>query len=240
MNGKIPRPADGGAADMAHNARESWRIFGIMSEFVEATERLAQIRPAVSIFGSARAPVDSPYYLLAEDIARRLSDAGFSVVSGGGPGIMEAANKGAYFGKSPSVGLNIQLPNEQRSNRFQDIGITFHHFFARKVSFIKCATAYVVLPGGFGTLDERSECLTLVQTGKSRRIPIILVGRSFWQGLLDWLTDTVAAEGMIGAHDVDLMRVIDEPDAVVEAIFEFYENRGFQPSRDEREKLLNL
>ena len=132
-------------------------MFGIMSEFVEATERLAQIRPAVSLFGSARVPADSPYYLLAEKIARLLSDAGFSVISGGGPGIMEAANKGAYFGKSPSVGLNIQLPNEQLSNRFQDISLTFHHFFARKVSFVEFATAYVVLPGGFfGTLDELS------------------------------------------------------------------------------------
>jgi uncharacterized protein (TIGR00730 family) len=240
MNGKLPRPADAGAADMAHNARESWRIFGIMSEFVEATERLAQIRPAVSIFGSARASVDSPYYLLAEDIARRLSDAGFSVISGGGPGIMEAANKGAYFGKSPSVGLNIQLPNEQLSNRFQDISLTFHHFFARKVSFVKFATAYVVLPGGFGTLDELSEALTLVQTGKTRKMPIILVHSPFWQGLLDWFRDHMRTEHMIDPADLDLVQTIDDPAAVVEAIFKYYEKRGFAPLPAERENLLNL
>jgi hypothetical protein len=240
MNGKLPQPADDGVADMAYNARESWRIFGIMSEFVEATERLAQIRPAVSIFGSARAPADSPYYLLAENIARRLSDAGFSVVSGGGPGIMEAANKGAFFGKSPSVGLNIQLPNEQLSNRFQDISLTFHHFFARKVSFVKCATAYVVLPGGFGTLDELSEALTLVQTGKTRRIPIILVCSDFWKGMVDWIRNTLLTEGMISPEDMDLIQLIDDPQAVVNSIFKHYETRGFELSAAEQEMQLNL
>ena len=143
-------------------------------------------------------------------------------------------------GRAPAVGLNIGLPNEQTSAQYQDIEINFRYFFARKMMFVRFASAYVVLPGGYGTLDELSECLTLVQTGKSRRIPIILVGSAYWQGLLDWLTGTVAVEGMIGEHDIDLMRVIDDPDAVVEAIFSFYENRGFQPSRDEREKLLNL
>jgi len=240
MNGKLPRPADAGAADMAHNARESWRIFGIMSEFVEATERLSQIRPAVSIFGSARAAVDSPYYLLAEKIARLLSDAGFSVVSGGGPGIMEAANKGAFYGKSPSVGLNIQLPNEQLTNRYQDISLTFHHFFARKVGFVKFATAYVVLPGGFGTLDELSEALTLVQTGKTRKMPIILVHSPFWRGLLDWFRDHLGTERMIDPADLDLVQTIDDPAAIVEAIFKYYEKRGFAPSPAERENQLNL
>jgi uncharacterized protein (TIGR00730 family) len=240
MNGKLPRPADAGAADMAHNARESWRIFGIMSEFVEATERLAQIRPAVSMFGSARAPADSPYYLLAEKIARLLSDAGFSVVSGGGPGIMEAANKGAYFGKSPSVGLNIQLPNEQLTNQYQDISLTFHHFFARKVGFVKFATAYVVLPGGFGTLDEVSEALSLVQTGKTRRMPIILVHSPFWRGLLDWFRDSLRAEHMIDPADLELVQTIDDPAAIVDAIFKYYEKRGFAPLPAERENLLNL
>ena len=240
MNGKLPRPADAGAADMAHNARESWRIFGIMSEFFEATERLAQIRPAVSMFGSARAAVDSPYYLLAEKIARLLSDAGFSVVSGGGPGIMEAANKGAFYGKSPSVGLNIQLPNEQLSNRYQDISLTFHHFFARKVGFVKFATAYVVLPGGFGTLDEMFEALTLVQTGKTRKMPIILVHSPFWQGLLDWFRNSLRTEHMIDAADLDLVQTIDDPAAIVEAIFKYYEKRGFAPLPAERENLLNL
>ena len=240
MSAKLPRPADAAAVDMAFSGRESWRIFGIISEFVEATERLAQIRPAVSIFGSARAAVDSPNYLLAENIARLLSDAGFSVISGGGPGIMEAVNKGAFFGKSPSIGLNIELPNEQHGNRYQDISITFHHFFARKVSFVKFATAYVVMPGGFGTLDELFEALTLVQTGKTRKMPIILVGKAFWGGLLDWFGERLVAEHMIGPADLELVQVIDEPSAVVEAIFKYYEKRGFAPLPSERETLLNL
>ena len=211
-----------------------------MAEFHMAADRLNGVRPAVSMFGSARVTEDHPYYVTARTIARKLSDAGFSVISGGGPGIMQAANHGAHAGRAPAIGLNIVLPNEQTSSQYQDISIDFRYFFARKMMFVRFASAYVVLPGGYGTLDELSECLTLVQTGKSRRIPIILVGGAYWQGLLDWLTETVAGEGMIGEHDVGLMRVIDDPDAVVEAIFSFYENRGFQPSRDEREKLLNL
>ena len=173
-----------------HLSRESWKIFQIMAEFVEGFERLARIKPSVSIFGSARTPPDSPDYLLAEDIARALSNAGFSVVSGGGPGIMEAANKGAQQGCSPSIGLNIQLPNEQFGNPYQDISLSFRHFFSRKVMFVKYAAAYVVLPGGFGTLDELAEILTLVQTGKTRRIPIILVNRPFWEGLIEWFKST--------------------------------------------------
>ena len=215
-------------------------MLGIMAEFQLAADRMRGVRPAVSMFGSARVPAGHPYHDKAKTIARKLSDAGFAVISGGGPGLMEATNQGAFAGRSPAIGLNIMLPHEKSGNPYQDISLTFRYFFARKMMFVRFASAYVVLPGGFGTLDELSECLTLVQTGKSRRIPIILVGRAFWQGLLDWLTNTVAAEGMIGENDVDLMRVIDEPDAVVEAIFAFYENRGFQPSRDEREKLLNL
>ena len=222
------------------NGQEAWRVLGIMAEFQMAADRLNGVRPAVSVFGGARVKPDHPYFTTARAIARKLSDAGFSVISGGGPGIMQAANQGAHAGRAPAIGLNIGLPNEQTSNQYQDIEINFRYFFARKMMFVRFASAYVVLPGGYGTLDELSECLTLVQTGKSRRIPIILVGRAYWQGLLDWLSDTVAAEGMIGEHDIDLMRVIDDPDAVVEAIFSFYENRGFQPSRDEREKLLNL
>ncbi|HQT29960.1 MAG TPA: TIGR00730 family Rossman fold protein [Thiobacillus sp.] len=238
---KLPITADPGrTAEIDYSARESWRMLGIMSEFVEATERLASIRPAVSIFGSARTPTAHPYYLLTEDIARKLSDAGFSVISGGGPGIMEAANKGAYFGKSPSVGLNIQLPHEQSGNPYQDISQTFQHFFARKVMFVKFAAAYVVMPGGFGTLDELSEALTLVQTGKIPRIPIVLVGSKFWTGLLDWFKTTLVDEGMIAPEDLDLMQIIDEPDQVVDAIFSHYEKRGFMPSLAEREIQLNL
>lgn len=237
---KLPQPMAPELLDKAWSARESWRVFGIMSEFVEATERLSGIRPAVSIFGSSKVPRSHPYFALTERIAKSLSDAGFSVISGGGPGTMEAANKGAYFGKSPSVGLNIQVPNEQHGNPYQDISQTFRHFFARKVMFVKFASAYVVMPGGFGTLDELTEALTLVQTEKIRRIPIILVHEPFWRGMLAWFRDTLVKEGMIGEGDLDLIKVIDEPREVVEAIFQHYEQRGFEPSVQEREIQLNL
>jgi len=221
-------------------SKESWRVFGIMSEFVSATERLSNIHPAVSIFGSARTSHDHPYYQLTEEIARLLSDAGFSVISGGGPGIMEAANKGAFYGKSPSVGLNIQLPHEQHNNPYQNISQTFHHFFTRKVMFVKFASAYVVMPGGFGTLDELMEALTLVQTGKTRKMPIILVGSKFWGGIVEWFKTSLLDEKMIAAGDLDLIQVIDEPEQVVDAIFKHYETRGFEPSQAEREMQLNL
>jgi uncharacterized protein (TIGR00730 family) len=237
---KLPVPLAPELLDKSWSARESWRVFGIMAEFVEATERLNAVRPAVSIFGSARTPRDHPLYALCEDIARKLSDAGFTVISGGGPGIMEAANKGAFHGRSLSVGLNIQLPHEQLANPFQDISQTFHHFFARKVMFVKFASAYVVMPGGFGTLDELMEALTLVQTRKTQRIPIILVQSSFWQGLIGWLRDTLVAEGMIDPGDMDLIQVIDEPAKVVEAIFSHYETRGFEPRAAARAAQLNL
>jgi len=242
MNGseKIPKMQGTDIAGHAYSARESWRVFEIMAEFVEATERLSCIRPAVSVFGSARTPLDHHYYKLTEEISRQLSDAGFSVISGGGPGIMEAANKGAFFGKSPSVGLNIQLPHEQHTNPYQNISQTFTHFFARKVMFVKFATAYVVMPGGFGTLDELMEALTLVQTGKTRKIPIILVHAPYWRGLVDWFKDTLVNEGTIDAADMDLIQVIDEPKDVVDAIFKYYETRGFEPSAAEREMLLSL
>ncbi|MBL8404444.1 MAG: TIGR00730 family Rossman fold protein [Dechloromonas sp.] len=221
-------------------ARESWRIFGIMSEFVEATERLAAIKPAVTLFGSARVRPDSKYYMLTEQLSRLLSDSGFSVISGGGPGIMEAANKGAFFGKSPSVGLNIQLPHEQKSNPYQDISQTFRHFFARKYMFVRFASAYVVMPGGFGTLDELMEALTLIQTGKARKIPLILVCSEFWGGMIDWFKDKLVAEGMVDAEDMNLIQLIDEPEKVVEAIFKHYEARPFGPLPNEHEMLLNL
>ena len=238
---KLPPLADPElAAHASYNARESWRMFEIMSEFVSATERLSEIRPAVSIFGSARTPPDHPYYLLTERIARQLSDAGFSVISGGGPGIMEAANKGAYFGTSPSVGLNIQLPHEQHNNPFQDISQTFAHFFVRKVMFVKFASAYVVMPGGFGTLDELMEALTLVQTGKTRKIPIILVHKPFWIGLIDWFKNTLVTEGTISADDMHLIKLIDGPEDVVCAIFDHYEQQGFEPSAHDREIQLYL
>jgi len=239
-NDKLPKITDPELLAREYSARESWRVFEIMSEFVDSTERLKDISPAVSIFGSARIKPDSPYYQLAEEIARALSDAGFSVITGGGPGIMEAGNKGAYGGKSPSVGLNIQLPHEQHTNPYQDISQTFHHFFARKVMFVKFASAYVVMPGGFGTMDELMEALTLVQTGKTRRIPIILVCEPFWRGLLDWFRSVMVSGKMIDPDDMDLIQIIDDPKEVVTAIFKHYEARGFEPSATEREIQLNL
>jgi uncharacterized protein (TIGR00730 family) len=224
----------------SQKARESWHVLGIISEFVEAAERLSEIRPAVSIFGSARTPPGAPMYDLTVEIARKLSDAGFAVISGGGPGIMEAANRGAYEGPSPSVGLNIELPFEQYGNPYQDISLRFRHFFARKVAFVKYAAAYVVMPGGFGTLDELSEALTLMQTGKGKPIPIVLVGSAFWSGLLQWMRGTLVTEGMIGAADIDMMRIVDDSDGVVNAIFDFYAARGFEQSATDREKLLYL
>ncbi|PLZ00980.1 TIGR00730 family Rossman fold protein [Burkholderia sp. WAC0059] len=210
----------------AKKARASWQMFTIMAEFIEATEYLSEIRPAVSIYGSARLKPDSKYYQLAKQIARKLSDAGFAVISGGGPGIMEAANQGAHEGKSPSVGLNIELPHEQSGNQWQDISLRFRHFFTRKVTFVKNSDAVIVMPGGFGTLDELGEVLTLIQTKKSRHVPIILVGAEFWRGLLDWFRQSLVPMGLINPEDMDLMQVIDEPERVLEAVLAFYEDRG--------------
>ena len=238
---KVPKPSDPQLVKRSQtSAREAWRMFEIIAEFVTATERLQAIQPAVAIFGSARMTPEHPYYRTAESIACLLSDAGFSVISGGGPGIMEAANKGAYRGASPSVGLNIQLPHEQSANAFQDVEHTFQHFFARKVMFVKLAAAFVMMPGGFGTLDELMEVLTLVQTGKIRKVPIILVNSSYWKGLLDWVRGRMLSDGMIGVEDPDLMQVIDEPKQIVEAIFSHYHSRGFEPSPSEREAELAL
>jgi len=236
---KIPEVIDPQAM-YSSNGQEAWRVLGIMAEFVSAAERLRGVRPAVSMFGSARIREGHPYYEAARTIARRLSDAGFAVISGGGPGLMEAANRGAHGGRAPSIGLNIQLPHEKGERAFQDVPVDFLYFFSRKMMFVRFASAYVVMPGGFGTLDELSECLTLVQTGKSRRIPIILVGSAFWGGLLQWMREKPVGEGMVGARDLDMMQVIDDPDEVVEAIFRFYEGRGFQPTQEERERMLNL
>jgi uncharacterized protein (TIGR00730 family) len=211
-----------------------------MAEFFEATEKLIDIHPAVSVFGSARVKPGTLYYQLAEETARLLSDAGFAVISGGGPGLMEATNKGAFEGSGVAVGLNIDLPREQPSSRYQHISLRFKHFFARKVMFVRFATAFVVLPGGYGTLDELFEALTLVQTGKTRQMPIILVHGPFWEGLLDWMKGRLASEGMIDSSDLDLIQICNEPQEVVDTIFDFYEKRGFQPLPAEREVLLNL
>ncbi|MGI4814231.1 MAG: TIGR00730 family Rossman fold protein [Janthinobacterium lividum] len=213
----------------AKKARASWQMFTIMAEFIEATEYLSEIRPAISIYGSARLKPESKYYELTMQIARKFSDAGLAVISGGGPGIMEAANRGAHAGKAPSVGLNIELPHEQSGNQYQDISLRFRHFFTRKVTFVKNSDAVIVMPGGFGTLDELAEVLTLIQTKKSRRVPIILVGSEFWNGLLDWFKTSLLEMKVISLEDLDLMQLIDDPDKILEAVLQFYEDKGEEP-----------
>ncbi len=208
----------------AKKARASWQMFTIMAEFIEAAEYLSEIRPAVSIYGSARIKPDSPYYKLTVSIARKLSDAGFAVISGGGPGIMQAANEGAHAGKSPSVGLNIELPHEQHGNAFQDVSLRFRHFFTRKVTFMKNSDAIIAMPGGFGTLDELAEVLTLIQTKKARHVPIILVGTEFWKGLLDWFKQTLLSMKLISLQDLDLIKVTDDADEVLKTVLDFYQN----------------
>jgi len=227
-----------GPSDWVHT--DPWRVLRIQAEFVEGFGALAGLGPAVSVFGSARTRPDSADYATARELARSLAHSGYAVITGGGPGIMEAANRGACEAGGVSVGLGIELPFEQGMNEWVDIGVDFRYFFARKTMFVKYAQAFVVFPGGFGTFDELFEALTLVQTGKSRKIPIILVGGEFWSGLIDWMRDKLVGEGMVGAHDLDLMRIIEEPEAIVEAIFDYYESRGFQPTRTERDKMLNL
>ncbi|MDO4641947.1 MAG: TIGR00730 family Rossman fold protein [Neisseria sp.] len=224
LNTKLPSPSLPEETRQDIRSRESYHLLKIMSEFVEAGEELRAIQPAVSIYGSARIPAEHPDYQFAERLARKLSDAGFSVISGGGPGIMEAANKGAFAGKSPAVGLNILLPHEQHANPYQDLSVTFQHFFPRKVMFVKHAVAYVAMPGGFGTLDELFESLTLVQTGKTPMRPIILVGETFWRGMLDWIKAQLLANRLIGENDLDLLCIIDNEDDIVAHIFEHYEN----------------
>ncbi len=206
-------------------SHESWKIFQVIAEFVEGYERLVHTKPSVSVFGSARAKEGDANYRLAEAIGKKLSDAGYSVVTGGGPGTMEAVNKGAYHGHSLSIGLNIELPNQEISNRYQDISLRFRHFFTRKVMFVKYAAAYVVLPGGYGTLDELAEILALVQTHKTRHIPIILVKEPFWRPLLQWFKGTLLAENMIDESDIHLWQFADTPEQVVKIIHRFYKNK---------------
>lgn len=228
-----------GATDLTPG-QEAWRALQIMSEFVYATEKLRPVQPAVSIFGSARIKPDNPWYQRTVDIARALSDSGFSVISGGGPGIMEAANVGAFEGKSLSIGLNIQLPHEQHGNPWQDMGISFKYFFNRKLAFVRTSSALVCMPGGFGTLDELTEALTLIQTGKARRMPIILVGREFWSGLHDWMRATLLRDKLISPGDIELMQILEEPQEIVDAIFDVYEREGIAPTVHERQQILTL
>jgi len=200
---------------------ESWRIFRIMAEFVESIEELSQVRHAVSIFGSARVTPEDEYYQKTEELSRLLALNGFSVITGGGPGIMEAANKGAAEGGGISVGMNIRLPFEQKPNPFANVSIDYKYFFIRKVMFVKYAVAYVILPGGFGTMDELFEALTLIQTKRIRSFPVVLMGSDYWGGLLAWLRKTMLKEKKISPEDVDLIQVIDDPKMVLKHIQKF-------------------
>jgi len=198
---------------------DSWRMFRIMGEFVEGFDRLSAVNiPAVTIYGSARTPVDHPWYEMTVDIAARLVKEGYGVITGGGPGIMEAANKGASEAGGLSVGLNISLPHEQAPNPYANMSIEFKYFFVRKVMFMKYSMAFICMPGGFGSMDELFESLTLIQTQRIKPFPIILVGSSFWGGLIDWIKDQFLANGTISENDLDLIHIIDEPDEVIELI----------------------
>ncbi len=200
---------------------ESWRIFRIMAEFVEAIESLSKVKHAVTIFGSARLTPSDPYYEKAEILARKLAEEGFGVITGGGPGIMEAANKGAAAAGGKSVGLNIHLPYEQKPNQYANVSLDFKYFFVRKVMFVKYAVAYVIFPGGFGTMDELFEALTLIQTKRIRSFPVILLGRTYWQGLLDWLKKVMVKEGKIDPEDLGLLKITDDPEDAVRHIQKF-------------------
>lgn len=205
--------------------KDSWMVFKIMAEFVDGYERMAKIGPCVSIFGSARLKPESKYYEMAVEIAEKITKIGFGIITGGGPGIMEAGNKGAFNSEGKSIGLNIDLPFEQHFNPYISrlYSMNFDYFFVRKVMFVKYSQGFVVMPGGFGTLDELTEAITLIQTNKIGKFPIVLVGSEFWGGLLDWFKETLLSEGMISENDLDLYRVVDTADEAVEHIKAFYE-----------------
>ncbi len=198
--------------------RDTWRMFHIMAEFVEGFDILPDAYPAVTIFGSARTPQDSPVYRTTEEISRLLVQFGFNVISGGGPGVMEAANKGASEAGGKSVGLHIQLPNEQQPNPFANIRLEYRYFFVRKVMFVKYAVAYVIMPGGFGTLDELFEALTLIQTDRIRSFPVILMDSTYWKGLVDWLKDTLVDRGAVSPQDLEIFTMVDTPQEAVNII----------------------
>ncbi len=217
---------------------DTWRVFRIMAELVEGFEALNNIGPAVTVFGSARLKPGSPYYNKCLKVSEHLAKDGFAVISGGGPGIMEAANKGAQNANGTSIGLNIELPMEQTSNNFQDVHVDFRYFFVRKLMFVKYAVAYVIFPGGFGTMDELFEALTLIQTKKIRSFPVVLVGKDYWQGMIDWMKNSLLDMGAINAEDIDLMHIVDEPEEVCAIINKRYKDRlsGIQPDRRDKTK----
>jgi uncharacterized protein (TIGR00730 family) len=205
----------------ALSIEESWRIFRIMAEFVEAIETLSKVKNGVTIFGSARVGPDDPYYKKAEYLARRLAENGFGVITGGGPGIMEAANKGAAAAGGQSIGMNIRLPYEQKPNPYANTIIEYKYFFIRKVMFVKYAVAYVILPGGFGTMDEFFEALTLIQTKRIKGFPVILMGSEYWQGLMGWMKGAMLVNDKIEPCDLEIIHIIDDPDEVVKHIKKF-------------------
>lgn len=214
------------------NGHSSWQIFKIMAEFVEGFEALSKIGPCISIFGSARTQPGTHYYELSAEIARRLSEEGFGIITGGGPGIMEAANRGAVQAEGKSVGLNIDLPFEQRPNEYidKDKLLNFDYFFVRKVMFTKYSQGFVMMPGGFGTLDEFFEVATLMQTEKFKQMPMVLVGRRYWLGLMEWLADVMLAEGNIHADDLSLFEIADTAEEVVQYMLEYYRTRQLAPN----------
>ena len=210
-----------------HSAEETWRVFRIMAEFVEGFEELASVGPAVSIFGSAREEPDTPYYKLAVDTAREIGHAGFSIITGGGGGVMEAANKGAKQAGVKSIGLNIELPHEQAPNEYQDISLHFRYFFCRKVMFLKYAHGFVAMPGGYGTMDEYFEALVLIQTFKQAYFPVICMGSEFWKGLLDWVKETMLNKNQfIDPQDLEVFTVCDDPKEAANIIREFHKSNG--------------
>jgi uncharacterized protein (TIGR00730 family) len=221
-----------GPSDWVHT--DPWRVLRIQSEFVEGFGSLAELGSAVSVFGSARTRLDDPYYAMGEELGRRLVEEGFAVITGGGPGAMEAANKGACEAEGISVGLGIELPFEQGMNEWVDKGVNFRYFFARKTMFVKYAQGFVVLPGGFGTFDELFEALTLVQTQKVTSFPIVLVGSSYWGGLVDWLRDTVLADGKISAPDIDILTVTDDLEQAVAIMVAAREEHAKVPGGGEK------
>ena len=208
-------------------SEDPWRILRIQGEMVEGFDALSKIGPAVAIFGSARLRPDNPYYQATIDIATRLAAAGIAILSGGGPGIMEAANLGAFNVKGTSVGCSIQLPEEQQPNSYQTIALKFRYFFVRKLMFVKYAIAFIIMPGGFGTMDELFEALTLVQTDKIDHFPIILYASSYWKGLCDWMSDQMLPAGCIGRHDLDLLRIADHPAEAARIVIENSREHGF-------------
>lgn len=212
---------------------DPWRVLRIMGEFTEGFETMAGVGPAVTIFGSARTKPDHPQYKAAEKVARLLGEAGITVITGGGPGIMEAGNKGAAETDVPSIGLNIELPFEQGVNQYVDLPLEFRYFFVRKTMFVKYAQGFVIFPGGFGTMDELFEALTLIQTGKVKNFPVILYDTNYWQGLVDWLRNTMLAEGKIASADLELLIMSDSPEEVRDIIISCFQNAGWRHEQEE-------